>query len=105
MLELIYGIFLRNLRMEMQMENLFLLAERNEEINNWLGEHPLVLGLIFLAIGVAVGGWGLYELSTGVAYDKRGKEMSGNTAKAMAIIRIVAGGGCILFALYKILAG
>lgn len=87
------------------MRSLYLLAERNEEINQWLGEHPMVLGLIFLAIGAAVGGWGLHELSTGVAHDKRGNELSGNTAKALAIVRIVAGAGCILFALYKMLAG
>lgn len=87
------------------MEYLSLLAQRNEEINSWLGEHPVVLGLIFLVIGAVVGGWGLNELRTGVAYSKRGKELSGDTAKAMAIVRIVAGAGCILFALYKIFLG
>jgi uncharacterized membrane-anchored protein len=87
------------------MDRIFLLAQRNEEINNWLSENPLILGLVFLAIGAAVGGWGLYELSTGVAYSKRGKAMTGNTAKVTAIIRIVAGAGCVLFALFKILFG
>jgi len=87
------------------MERLLLLAERNEEINQWLDQHPLVLGLIFLVIGLAVGGWGLHELSTGVAHSKRGKEVTGDTAKLLAIVRIVAGAGCLLFALYKILLG
>jgi len=71
----------------------------------WVGFAPMVLGLIFLLIGAALGGWGLYELSTGVAYSKRGKEITGGTAKALAIVRIVAGAGCILFALYKMVAG
>ena len=87
------------------MIRLLLLADRNDEINEWLGQHPMVLGLIFLAIGLVVGGWGLYELSTGVAHSKRGKEVTGDTAKMLAIVRIVAGAGCLLFALYKILLG
>ncbi|MEZ6064571.1 MAG: hypothetical protein R3B90_02425 [Planctomycetaceae bacterium] len=91
--------------MEKPIDGLFLLAERNEEINKWLSQNPVVLGLIFLAIGAAVGGWGLYELSTGVAYSKRGKATTGNTAKTLAIVRIVAGAGCILFGLFKIVLG
>ncbi|GAB4145689.1 MAG: hypothetical protein Tsb009_17940 [Planctomycetaceae bacterium] len=88
------------------MQGLILFARRNnEEVNNWLGQHPLVLGLIFLVIGLVVGGWGLFELKSGVAHDKRGREMSGGAAKAMAIIRIVAGSGCLLFGLYKMIAG
>ena len=31
--------------------------------------HPLVLGLVFVAIGLAVGGYGVYELMTGVTRD------------------------------------
>ncbi len=87
------------------MERLSLLAQRNQEINNWLAQNPLVLGLIFLGIGVVVGGWGLYELLTGVAYSKRGKNMTGGTAKVLAIVRIVAGAGCILFGIFKMVAG
>lgn len=86
------------------MQHLVLFA-RNEEINKWLGEHPLIVGLIFLLIGLAAGGWGLYELLTGVAYNKRGGEVKGSMAKVLAIVRIVAGAGCILFAMYKILIG
>jgi hypothetical protein len=52
-----------------------------------------------------VGGWGLYELRTGVAHSKYGRTMTGGNAKALAIVRIVIGSGCILFALYKMLAG
>jgi hypothetical protein len=87
------------------MQLLILLADGNDEINNWLGQNPLVLGLMFLVLGLVIGGWGVYELMTGVAYSKRGKAMTGSTAQMLAIVRIVAGTICILFALYKMVAG
>ncbi len=88
------------------MDLLFLLARRgNEELNRWLSENPLVLGGVFLLIGLAVGGWGLYELKKGVAYSKRGKVVEGTRGKALAIVRIVAGAGCILFAVIKMILG
>ena len=87
------------------MRFLLLLADGNDEINHWLGQNPLILGLIFLVLGLVIGGWGLYELMTGVAYSKRGKVMTGSTARMLAIVRIVAGAICILFALYKMAAG
>ncbi len=87
------------------MHQLILLAQRNKEINSWLDQHPLVLGGIFLAIGAVVGGWGLYEIKTGTAHSKRGKELKGTEAKALAIVRIVAGAGCVLFGAYKALFG
>jgi hypothetical protein len=81
-----------------------LLADRNEAINQWLDQNPLVLGLIFVALGLLIGGWGAYELKTGVASTKRGKSLSGTQGQALSIIRIVAGVGCLLFGLYKLLA-
>ncbi|MFQ5731227.1 MAG: hypothetical protein ACE5KM_04635 [Planctomycetaceae bacterium] len=77
----------------------------NEAANKWLGEHPMVLGGGFLVLGVVILGWGIYEIRSGVAHTKRGKKLSGGSAKAMAIIRIVTGSGCILFALFKMIAG
>lgn len=83
-----------------------LLARRGSEgINKWLGENPLVLGLIFLAIGLALIGSGVYELRKGVAHDKYGNEVRGGLGKATSILRLVAGGGCCLFAIYKLIAG
>ncbi|WP_254507221.1 hypothetical protein [Anatilimnocola floriformis] len=82
-----------------------LLLARNEEINQWLNEHPLVLGLIFLALGALLGGWGIRELMTGVAHDKYGNAMTGGMGQMLAIVRIVGGVGCIGFALYKIAFG
>lgn len=87
------------------MEHIVLFADRNDEINKWLAENPLVLGLMFLLIGVVVGGWGLYELQSGVSYSKRGKALTGDTARILAIVRIVGGALCILFALYKLVVG
>jgi hypothetical protein len=83
------------------MKYFVLFAQRNEEINQWLDQNPLVLGLMFIAIGVVVGGWGIYELATGVSHSKRGKVVTGNQGKILSLIRIVAGVGCILFGLYK----
>lgn len=77
----------------------------NRAANQWLGEHPAVLGGIFLVLGVAILGWGIYEMRSGVAHTKYGKQVSGGTATALAVIRIVAGAGCLLFGLYKLIAG
>jgi hypothetical protein len=85
---------------------LLLLARRgNPEINRWLEEHPAVLGLIFLAIGVALLGSAVNELRTGVVHDKRGNELTGGTAKVTTFVRLVAGIGCCGFGLFKLVAG
>ena len=54
-----------------------LLAQRGADspANKWLAEHPLVLGLIALAIGAALAGSGVYGLRKGVAHDKYGNEV------------------------------
>ena len=62
---------------------------RNEGANQWLEEHPMVLGLIFLTIGVVLLASGIYSLTKGVTTDKRGNELSGGAAQAMSIIRLV----------------
>ncbi len=83
-----------------------LLAQgRNEEINNWLDENPMVLGLGALVLGGGILAYGLYELQSGVSRDKRGNVVEGGTGKALTIVRLVAGGGVILFGLYKMIAG
>lgn len=90
------------------MNNLYLLlAQRGADSagNQWLGEHPMVLGGIFLAIGLVAGGWGIVELKSGVASDKRGRKVEGGAGKALAIVRIVVGAGACLFGLYKMVAG
>lgn len=87
------------------MNNVAWLIADNEEINRWLGENPMILGLLFLVIGLVLAGWGLYELSKGVARSKYGRVVEGTQGKILAIIRIAGGAVCILFALYKIVLG
>lgn len=91
----------------MVLDKYLLLARRgsDSEINQWLDQNPLVLGLIALAIGALIGFWGVYELYRGVALDKRGRELTGGQAVALAVIRIVAGFAACLFGIYKMLAG
>jgi hypothetical protein len=83
----------------------FTLLADNDAINEWLGKNPLVLGLIALAIGGALAGWGGWELSQGVAYDKWGNKMEGGMGQMLAIVRIVFGVAACAFGLYKIFAG
>lgn len=83
----------------------FFILARNEAINQWLNENPLVLGFIAIGLGVLIGGWGIYELSTGVATSKWGTKFSGSTASLLSGVRILVGVGAILFGVYKMIAG
>ncbi len=78
---------------------------RNEAINQWLENNPLALGGIAIVLGIVLGGWGLYELSTGVATAKWGVKLEGSTASLLSGVRILAGVGAILFGLYKMVDG
>jgi hypothetical protein len=80
-------------------------ADVNSPTNRWLAAHPLVLGLLFLAIGGALLGSGYCELRQGVSHDRYGNEIRGGMAKFLALFRIVAGAGLCVFALYKMVAG
>ena len=80
-----------------------LVLARNEEINRWLSENPAILGGLFLLIGLALLGWGISDLLTGKAYGKWGTQMTGGTALAMGIVRLVAGIGCAGFGAFKLL--
>lgn len=84
-----------------------LLAQRgaDSDANRWLNEHPAVLGLIFITIGIVLGGSGAYELKQGVAHDKYGNEVHGGMGQSLSILRIVAGAGVCIFGLYKLIAG
>ena len=90
----------------MMTQLLTILAQgRNEGANQWLDEHPIVLGSIALVLGLVLLGFGIAGLKKGTTADKRGKELSGGSAQAMSILRLVAGVVCTGFGLYKMVAG
>jgi len=82
-----------------------LFADVNDEINARLAKNPVVLGFGALAIGLLILGFGVYALKTGRAPTKKGPDMEGANAKAMAIVWLVFGGLFSLFGVYKIVTG
>jgi hypothetical protein len=89
------------------MNGLILLAQRGADspANKWLKENPLILGVLFLAIGAVLAGSGYYELRKGVAHDKYGNEIKGGLGRFTSLIRIVAGAAAAVFGVYKMIAG
>jgi hypothetical protein len=82
----------------------FLLA-RNEEINQWLNEHPAVLGSGAMLIGGVLLAFGVKALLTGRSRSKWGHEMEGPTAYLHGAVLAGFGGLAILFGLYKLVSG
>ena len=78
------------------------LLARNEELNRWLGQNPLVLAAIFGVLGAALAITGAMNLLTGKATGKWGTQHSGGMALFTGGIRVVAGVGCLGFALYSL---
>ncbi len=88
-----------------QVTGLFAQRGGNGAIDNWLGQNPLVLGLLALALGALIIVSGVYTLRTGVTRNKLGMEARGVTAQLAGYIRIVGGGVACGYGLYKILMG
>jgi hypothetical protein len=82
-----------------------LFADRNEEINKWLAEHPVVLGACAVLIGLMLVGLGVSVFITGKAVTKKGPDLEGGQAKAMGYVWLGFGVAAILFGLYKAVAG
>jgi hypothetical protein len=82
-----------------------LLFAKNEEINRWLAEHPVILGIGALLFGLIFVGLGVSALVTGRAPTKKGPDLKGGNAKAMAFVWLGFGVLCLLFALFKIVGG
>jgi len=81
-----------------------LFADVNDDINKWLAARPLVLAagaavfaLIFFGLAASV-------VVTGKAVTKKGKDLEGGQAKAMGVVWLVAGVGCLGFAVFKAVA-
>ena len=90
----------------MMTQILTILAQgRNAEANQWLDEHPMVLGSGAVALGLVLLGFGIVGLKKGTTTDKRGRQLTGGSAQAMNIVRLVAGVACVGFGLFKMVAG
>lgn len=87
------------------MASLVVIAQADSPANRWLSEHPLVLGLLFLAIGGALLISGVVALRSGVTHDKWGNELRGGLGQSISLLRLVAGVGLCIFAIYKIIGG
>ena len=78
---------------------------RNDEINQWLADRPLVVGAGAVVIGLILVGLGVSALWTGRAMTKRGPDLEGGQAKVMAFVWLGFGTLCLLFGLFKVLNG
>lgn len=78
---------------------------RNEVANNWLADHPVALGLGAGVLGLILVGLGVWSLLTGRAPTKRGPDLEGGNAKAMAFVWLGFGALCLLFGFFKIVSG
>jgi len=82
-----------------------MLLARNEEINKFLSENPLILGGIFLVIGLLLLGYGLKDIATGRSRGKWGVKFQGPMATIVGLLRVIGGAGSILFGAYKLIEG
>jgi hypothetical protein len=73
--------------------------------NQWLSDHPLVLGLMFLAVGLVFAWTALKEARTGVVHDRHGKVVEGFLGVLWFWQHVLLAAGCSLFGLYNILFG
>jgi hypothetical protein len=78
---------------------------RNEEINRWLADNPLILGAGAVVLGLILVALGAYALITKRTPTKRGPDLEGGHAVAMAVVWLVFGGLCLLFGAFKIATG
>jgi hypothetical protein len=89
------------------MSSFLLLAQRGADspANKWLRDNPLIFGLVFLLIGAALAGSGIYELRKGVSRDKYGNEIKGGLGRVTSILRVAGGTVACVFGLYKMIGG
>ncbi len=87
------------------MDLFFLLADAKDDFNQYLDEHPVILGLGAIGLGLLIGGYGAFELFTGVSRDKRGNVLEGGTGKLASFVRLAMGLFFIGFGLFKLISG
>ena len=87
------------------MESFFqLLARRgNDAANEWLARNPIILSLIFGAIGAALLITGIMGLKSGVTRSKYGTQITGGSASFVSVIRVIGGVICFGVALYHLI--
>jgi hypothetical protein len=76
-----------------------------EATNNWLADHPVILGAGAVVLGLVLVGLGVWSLLAGRAPTRRGPDLEGGTARAMAFVWLGFGGLCLLFGFFKIVSG
>ncbi|MBY0230112.1 MAG: hypothetical protein K2W96_12590 [Gemmataceae bacterium] len=77
---------------------------QKQAVNEWLDQNPMVLGGAALLFGLVFVGLGVSALMTGRAPAKRGDDLEGGSAVAMAVLWLVFGAACLAFGGYKMLA-
>lgn len=77
-------------------------ASHQQEINQWLEENPLVLGGMFLVLGLVLLGFGVAALATGRSRSKYGRKLEGPMARVHGGVLAAAGAFCLVFALFKL---
>ena len=66
-------------------QSIIIARRRNHAANQWLREHPAVLGGGALLIGAALLYFGVVGLMTGKTKDKRGNELTGGVAAVSSV--------------------
>lgn len=82
-----------------------MLFARNEQVNQWLADNPLVLGGGATVLALVLIGLGVAALVTGQTRDKWGRKVKGTNAKVLGFIWLGFGGLVLLFGLFKIATG
>lgn len=82
-----------------------LLADVNDRIDKFLGDNPVILGLIALLFALVFLGLAVSTFVTGRAPTDGKEDLTGGKATAMGAVWLMAGVGCLLFALFKIGSG
>jgi hypothetical protein len=78
---------------------------RNEEINQWLADNPLVLGGGAIVLSLPLLALAIFSFVTGRAPSKWGHEHRGSSAMVMGFVWLAAGGACMMFGMFKVVSG